>query len=289
MKDRENILVVINPIAGSAKSKVLINSYLNFIKLHSSPYTTFYTTGNLDTLEINKILLSQHFHQISILGGDGTLNLVINSLPHFDYILRLVPSGSGNDFYRYLVNNKRGFIPWNLFQQTILVDIWRCNDHLFINSFGIGFDSKVVKDLTENNWGIIPSFKYAIYILKNIFFFKPIEIFVENSLRKVFMIVAANGSYFGNNMCIAPSAISNDQQLEIVVFKKFNWWRRIFVLLSVLRGKHLNKSYVQYYRTDKLCLRSENEIEAQVEGEILAGSSFQISHAGQISFLIPTK
>ena len=94
----------------------------------------------------------QHFEGFTscwIIGGDGTLNRFINAYPGITLPLSIFKGGSGNDFH-WMLYGETGIEEQvtNVLQGVARpVDAGICNDKLFLNGVGIGFDGAIVHDL----------------------------------------------------------------------------------------------------------------------------------------------
>ncbi|HVG15788.1 MAG TPA: diacylglycerol kinase family protein, partial [Chitinophagaceae bacterium] len=89
------------------------------------------------------------FTEAWIVGGDGTLNYFINHYPQFHLPIAIFKGGTGNDFQWMLYGDISVKEQVERVLQAVPreVDAGYCNNHLFLNGVGIGFDGKVVQDL----------------------------------------------------------------------------------------------------------------------------------------------
>jgi diacylglycerol kinase family enzyme len=155
-----NIAIVVNPIHPKALSVAdTIRRLLHEKSIEHTLFTSQWPQNWID------------FTEAWIIGGDGTLNYFINQYPQFDLPLALFKGGTGNDFHWLLYGTisveQQVEIVLNATPQP--VDAGLCNNRLFINGVGIGFDGKVVKDLAGKKK---KKASYLLTILKNIFRYK---------------------------------------------------------------------------------------------------------------------
>ena len=83
------------------------------------------------------------------MGGDGTLYEVINGMD-LRQPLGVIPTGSGNDFYR-IFDNKEVYDIKEILDRTIKadtrsIDLGSFDDTRFINTLSIGIDAKINED-----------------------------------------------------------------------------------------------------------------------------------------------
>ena len=103
---------VYNPLSNN-------NSTLIKMKKYSSEFQ--YDSTNKARMNKLKSIL-QTDDEICLIGGDGSLNYLLNNYPFiFNYQVLYYKSGSGNDYYRSLKNKNSYIYEMN-------------NDHYFINT-----------------------------------------------------------------------------------------------------------------------------------------------------------
>ncbi|MFL5788263.1 MAG: diacylglycerol/lipid kinase family protein, partial [Flavisolibacter sp.] len=132
-----------------------------------------------------------------IVGGDGTLNYFINKYPNIQLPLSIFAGGTGNDFHWMLYGQMKAEsqVELLLINQPQWLDAGICNNKLFLNGAGIGFDGSIVHDLVnKSKW--MGKATYYLSILKNISGYneQTCELQFTNELvkQKCFMISAAN-------------------------------------------------------------------------------------------------
>ena len=96
------ILIVINPVSG--KSSYL--SKLQYLQdqlnkagiLHSTYFTKRDNPGDLRQF----LIANSHHNEIFVIGGDGTLNMVVNEIMPQPVPLAIISNGTGNDSVKSL-------------------------------------------------------------------------------------------------------------------------------------------------------------------------------------------
>ena len=133
-------IFIINLNAGKKDGKLIgniINEYLLTKSVFN--YEIFYT----ETKEQTDIILNKYkniYENINVysIGGDGTLNSVINSIANTNMKLSVIPLGTGNDFYKSIENFDKDKI-----------DLGKVNDKYFINVASIGIDAEIAGKIAE--------------------------------------------------------------------------------------------------------------------------------------------
>ncbi|GMV38140.1 MAG: hypothetical protein AMXMBFR61_26480 [Fimbriimonadales bacterium] len=91
--------------------------------------------------------LAQRHSTVVAIGGDGTVNSVVNGLRGTDAALGLIPAGTGNVLARELlipVHDPSEAARICLGDASTAIDLGQCGDRLFVASAGFGVDAEVV-------------------------------------------------------------------------------------------------------------------------------------------------
>ncbi len=115
-------------------------------------FDLFKTSGPGDAISMAQGAAEQGYDVVCAMGGDGTVNEVINGIAGTGAALAVIPVGTGNDFSGSL-GVPRGDV---VAACRILargrkrpMDLCRVNDRYFACSFGAGFDARVCRAATE--------------------------------------------------------------------------------------------------------------------------------------------
>lgn len=274
MNSTRNIAIVCNPKSGKGKPLQLLPLFEKFITQHQFNYQSF--TGNLPN-NLN------NFTDLVIMGGDGTINYTLNHFKNINIPVGMISCGTGNDIATLLLGNTSTQQQFEtaLFGAIQKVDAGMCNQKLFINGIGIGFDGWVVKRLLAKN---LLQGKAAYYstVISLLLFYNETKVSInidgEQNETNLFMLSAANGKTYGGGFKVAPLAEVNDGLLEIIVVDKLPILKRLRYLPVIENGKHLNKplSFLTYKTGKKITVQSTQKLKAHLDGEYMESNSFDI-------------
>ncbi len=216
-----------------------------------------------------------------IVGGDGTLNYFINKYPDIQLPLVIFPGGSGNDFHWMLYGNQttEETVATVLTASPQKVDAGKCNERLFFNCTGAGFDGVVVKNLMGLNKkkGKGSFFKAVI---KNIFTYREQRYLVQSDGVRMdgrFLIVSImNGRRAGGGFYIAPQASVTDSLLDVTLIDKLSVLKRLLYLPVVEKGKHAGLSFVHQFQSVRLTISCDQNMDAQLDGEYFSSDTMEI-------------
>jgi diacylglycerol kinase (ATP) len=223
----------------------------------------------------------EEFTEVWIIGGDGTINHFINQYPTIQLPLVLFGGGSGNDFHWMLYKDK---MPEQQVEQVLQgspqsIDAGICNEKLFLNGVGIGFDGAIVHDLLGRK-KLAGKASYLLSILKQIVGYheKPcmLEMPDETIQRDCFMISVANGRRYGGGFHVAPRAVLTDGLLDVNIIGRISPIRRMRYLPVIEKGEHLGLDFIQYKQVSKVTIRSSVPVHAHIDGEYLCSDFFEM-------------
>lgn len=176
-------------------------------------------------------ILSGSFGRIGVVGGDGTLNRVMNALARKNalgrYELGLLPFGTCNDFAK-TIRLKAGELKtaFKRLREGALKEarVARVNGHCFINNAGFGRHNPVPGDRKP---------------IRDILQLSPTPVRLEGgdvSLEGAFlMMLCANGPYFSGGLHFSNDSSPWDDRLEFFFVTAIPRWR---LLWKLFLGKH---------------------------------------------------
>jgi len=230
---------------------------------------------------------------IIAIGGDGTLNEIINGLISSGHdelpVIAVVPVGTGNDFFQSARLNSfkiQTFMNALLDKNTMPCDIGKIltdkEIRYFINVADIGFGGDVVLSLNQFRKQFGPGFSYGLAILKTFFTYKRPHVRIESESYQysgeLLLAAACNGAIFGNGLHIHPGASIRDGKLNMTVLGKVSLLDYLLNVMKVKRGKRIKHPEAHYFESNGLVLNTNGaKLHAETDGEYLSGTRFEIS------------
>lgn len=291
MTDKRNVLIVINPAAGQRAYKKKLNKIHNALNQNDIEYSDFYTEldgkGKLANTLINHLELTDIF----VVGGDGTLNYTVNELAGIKLPVSIISSGTGNDSVKSLhgATKFRQQLEIALHGRVKTFDLGKCNDTLFVNGVGIGFDGEVVNQMVKKGSKSGNHLDYLMTVLKIISTYKEktigFEIDGKSFKKKVFLLTISNGSTFGGNFLINPFAKTDDGLLDICIFNEISVSQRFRHLPKLKKGKHVKLDITEFHTCRKVHVDTHSEVVAHLDGELIGHPPFDIKLADEKLYL----
>ncbi|MFT5723834.1 MAG: diacylglycerol kinase (ATP) [Bacteroidia bacterium] len=288
------ILVICNPFAGGGTSIKVLERYKKFALNHTSHHFDFYQTAQpADFKGIENEVEARQPDIISIVGGDGTTNEIIN-VPNVRLRkIHLVPAGSGNDFHRLVYGSIScdASFEYVVSEKIQTYDVGICNGRYFLNVVGIGFDGSVARETMRMKLPLLSSkWKYWVAIFKNVLFYRSLTttVTVKDNVRtqRLFMIAIANGTDYGGGFKVSPESDASDGQLNLVLVGAISPLKRLFKIPKVQAGKHLSESFVSHEQVTSVIIESKSELHAHLDGEQVSSHKFSIQIADPMTFVV---
>lgn len=299
-----NVKIINNPSSGRTTLQKYLEVIVGRLVLQGifRCVDKFDTKGKNDAFnEIMKIKENQYDLIIAV-GGDGTLNEVINGVikAGINTPVTVLPAGTVNDFASYLniPNDIDGICGMFHNGRFANVDVCEANDNYFINVAAAGLLTDVPLKASVASKTVLGKFAYYAEGIKEIpkKLLKSIryrfEYNNESFEEDVLLFAILNSSSAGGFKKFAPHAGLNDGKFDVCIFKRSDIFDTAAIFLKILRGEHINNSSVRYFQTNNLyvhCLDNCN-IHIDIDGE--DGGALPVEFKilpSRLKFFIPNK
>lgn len=287
MNEKKEWLFIVNPVAGNNFAGGYAVKVKEMVKKHNVNAEMVFTQRKGHATELAETYIKKGFRYIIAVGGDGTVNEVAKALlDKEDVILGIVTAGTGNDFAQIPGFSERFTDEeWEIFFEAhvIPMDVGTCNENIFLNGLGVGFDAQVAAANydCENQVMMGGKRKYWWHIIKTLLFYKEKKMTVITDDGKketdVFINTLANGRRFAGEFFLTPKAVANDGLLDVCMIKTLSLPERFKILLKVPKGTHLEEKKIIYYQTAKMRLEFDHEVPHHLDGEVSYASTFEVA------------
>ncbi len=270
-------LFILNPVAGKGKAMGLLPKIKEYCESNGHDYKIAVTEYPGHATEIARTSSAAQSLRIYSVGGDGTLNEVLNGMAGSGSSLASVPCGSGNDFIRSIVGTD---IPKNMIEANIkgterLIDYASINDKYFINIASLGFDAEVAYQSCRYKKlpFVTGELSYVLGIFTSIIGCKHhrMEIIVDGALTsgKSLLVAVGNGKYYGGGMQALPDAEIDDGLFDICRVEEMNRIKILRLFPKYMKGQHASLEGVHLSRGKKVEITVDKPIPMNLDGEII--------------------
>ena len=296
-KITEQWLVIVNPNAGQRKGEKDWLDISRHLKDANINFREIFTKHKEHAISITTRNIKKGFRKFIIVGGDGTLNEVVNgiffqkNIPTTEFLLAMIPVGTGNDWCRMF------HVPFKHKQaikvikegKTFIQDIGKVNyfssstskRRYFINVAGMGYDAVVAaktnKDKEMGRGGVLT---YLKNLFTSLLFFKHsnTEVKIDGEIKglksKTFSISVGICKYNGGGMMQLPHAIPDDGLLDMTHIKKLGKFSVLKEIKNLYDGSFIKHPKVDTYIGKSFQITSKPPIYLEADGESLGHSPF---------------
>jgi YegS/Rv2252/BmrU family lipid kinase len=307
----EDWLVLVNPNAGRRKGEKDWGRIARLLEEANISFVSVFTQRKLHAIQLTKKYIEKHYRKIIVVGGDGTLNEVINGVfsqnlyQPSDITIGMIPVGTGNDWCRmygieldYLSAIEIITQGFSFQQDAALAEYYDDNmprKRYFINMAGIGYDALVAqKTNRQKERGRSNPLSYFLNIFLGLFQWRAVDTVIMFDRKQiktnVFSLNTGINRYNGNGLKQLPFAIPNDGMLDLTIIRRIGRWKIIRSVLKLFDGSFVALPEVSTFKAKKITIESngKNRLFLEVDGESMGHTPFAFSIIPEaVSLLIP--
>ncbi|WP_320042716.1 YegS/Rv2252/BmrU family lipid kinase [uncultured Desulfobacter sp.] len=268
------VLLIGNPISSGGDTYKRIEILCDILQKGGHEVTTYLTRYAGDG-KAHAFSLSRGIDRMVVVGGDGTLNEIINGLPadsscpilHF-------PTGNANLLARDLKLPQKTAAIADLVEQgrIIQADTAVMNTHRFVMVAGIGFDARVTEELKKVRSGKINNLSYVRPIIRaaKTRTSHPLFVSIDNGVikAKAAAVLVSNVKNYAGVCEMAYDAGICNGLLDVIIFPRENLLAMLSYLICA-RFKNITKiKDVIYVKAQKsILVQSEEPLPVQLDGD----------------------
>jgi len=256
---------------------------------HLGGFKSFITTAPGEATQFARLAVSEGAQCVVCVGGDGTLNEVINGLmskegpTNPEVQLGFIPNGTGCDFRRTLrlPTNPEDALKVIQGGRARPIDLGRLHytahegesrTRYFHNltSFGLGGEVDERVNKSGKKLGGFLSFIIATFVSLVLYEKKSIRLRVDDHFDEevvVLNVAVANGQYHGGGMWVAPGADPSDGMFHVTIIGELSLPEVFYYLPKLYNGKILQVKRVRSLTGKKVEAFSEGRVLLDVDGE----------------------
>jgi YegS/Rv2252/BmrU family lipid kinase len=292
----EKWLMIVNPNAGVKKGTKDWPKILKLLRDENVDFDFQITASKGHAIEIALNAIGDGCRNLCVVGGDGTLNEVLNGItgqkevPWTEITMGMIPVGTGNDWCRmfgipfdYLkairvLKRRKTFL-----QDAGKVTYYHKDEQLqrfFMNVAGMGYDALVAKKTNMlKEKGLGGPLTYMYFVFASLFQYNFIEAVIEVDGKpafkgEIFSMNVGICKYNGGGMMQVPYAIPDDGMLDVTLIKKTSKWMVVRYARKLFDGSLVNLPMVATFRGETIRIRSTGRVFLETDGESLGHTPF---------------
>jgi YegS/Rv2252/BmrU family lipid kinase len=280
---------IVNPQAGMGSAGREWPRIEALARDHLGSFQALLTSGPGEATSLTRQALSEGAELIVCVGGDGTLNEVVNGLMgehgplHPDTVLGFIPRGTGSDFIRTVPIPKAINRGLELIKSSHArtIDLGRLlyrgpngclTQRYFHNvaSFGLGGEVDARVNRGRKVFGGFISFIWATLVSILIYNKKRMHVRVDKSFDGELLswnVAVANGQYHGGGMWVSPGASVDDGFFHVTLIGDLSLAEVFLNLPKLYNGKITELKKVRTMVGKKVEAYSDQRVLLDVDGE----------------------
>ena len=296
---------IINPNSRGGKNLRMRRSLVAWIEKNLDDPWVVLTESPGHAADLVRHAAERGFRRVVSVGGDGTLHEVVNGAMALPAKIRpeigSVALGTGGDFARLLREAYPGPSGWEWLKraQPMASDLGLCKisrngkasrQEYFVNIADVGISGEVTRrvNASDKKWGAL---EYLKSTLAAGWSYRPPRVGIEGFTPEqgevpenldLFLLVVANGPYFGGGMCIAPGAKIDDGQFGVMLAEKAAYWRILKELPKLYLKRRLKHPKIYYGNATSLSIST-------LGPDLPLGMDGEFQYARRIEFQILPK
>ena len=289
MLKNNHILFIVNPISGIKNNQVIAKQIIQILNDHHITVDTIYTKHKNYAKEYVLNMKSPLYTSILILGGDGTINEILNGIllrkDRYLPIFGFLPGGTGNSVLHDL----------NYLDPISALAPILNNSIKYIDVMSLTFNHHVEYSIIILGWGLVSDIAILAeklrfigqirYDLASLYYIMKLkardcQLVIDNKLYhdKYIFILIQNTIHTGKGMKAAPNAILDDGLIDIVfVNQEANRLELIKLLAKLSSGTHIQSEYVQYKQVHKIKLLPTVNEAVNIDGDVKNQTPVEVS------------
>lgn len=279
---------IVNPHSRSGQGSSIWNTVEDELKKENIEYKVHFTARRRHATRIaEEITRDGQNHTLIVLGGDGTVNEVINGIVYLDKCtLGYVPTGSSNDFSRGLEipsDIKKAVRMALHSDHTKAIDIgaihYKNKKRRFAVSTGIGYDAAICHTVCISKLKVLLNkiklgkLAYVGVSLDRLYHCRPagMRILLDSGKElhydKAYFAAAMNLPYEGGGCKFCPDAVCDDGLLDLIVIADIPKYRALAILPVVFSGGHTHRKGVHIVKCREAQICSDKPLPIHTDGE----------------------
>lgn len=282
---------IVNPRSADGKTTRDWPAIRSHFEQTLGPLTEYVTGRPQHAIELTRAAVRRGHAVIVAVGGDGTLNEVVNGLFEDgapidrEVTLALIPRGTGSDFRRtvQIPLDPRQAIDALRTAAARPLDLMRVRyrgrdgadrDHYAINvtSFGMGgIVSERAKRYSRYVGGRL-AFASATLLTSTVFRGREVHLEIDAEPRadvRILNVAVANGQFHGAGMWMCPRARPDDGLLDVTIVEYMPPWRVALAMKRLYNGQVYSHPRVRFHRAARIAATSSEQTPAEIDGEPL--------------------
>ena len=290
--------LIINPNSNNGKTSKQIEEILTTAKGVFGDFNYELTVKQGDGFLLAKKAKEEGYKTIVSVGGDGTLNEILNIVVNTDIKIGMIAKGGACDAHqthgipRHLEKSMQ--IIANGYTEKFPVGLAKGDTNRYFMEMADGAFTGAVAEASHYRmkW-LHGDIRYILLALQMAFNYKPIpsRVIIDGQIIDAnATVLAVSLSDVISGFELFPGNHPRKGEFEIVIGEDYRGITLMYWLIKALNGKHLKAKKLQILSGKKITIESEKPMSWEAEGEIFSKKSTKVDfeyHPNAINLIIP--
>lgn len=284
----KKVFAVVNPVSANGSTGKEWPNFEKVIRQSGVDIDYKYTEYPMHAKSLAQEALKAGFEIILSVGGDGTMNEVLNGffyegeLINENASLAIFSRGTGCDTIRTLGIGKDvdSIIEVLKNEKTQSLDVGLAEfveyggsktQRYFLNVSDVGIGGETTYRVNNNSKALKGFLSFLVGAFATMISYKnkDFEITIDDITinERLNSIIVANGKFFGGGMKIAPMADMNDGYFDIIVIGNISKFDFIINFPKIYKGEHMSHPKLRHYKGRKIRVNARQKALIEVDGE----------------------
>jgi diacylglycerol kinase (ATP) len=274
--------LIVNPTSGPWDTRREIPAILNHLEDHGWRTSLHTTERPGEATELARQAVTQGLDGVFVVGGDGTINEIVNGMAESPVALGVLPGGTSNVWAKELglptrsprhmlplVDSVRALVPGS----TRRIDLGKLNGRYFLQWSGLGLDAEVTyamepRTRRQRRLGALAYITAGFATAANMVGTRTrLTIDGKRIYRRSILIVISNSQLYGGLVRIATDARLDDGLLDVDVFAGTGFGSIMRTVLAVITGLHVRDPRHSCYQGCAIHVETDKPVAVHIDGE----------------------
>ena len=291
--------IIFNPTAGTRNLQLQIKEAGQYLQQQGWQISWCETAYSGHATQLAREIAGRGDDIAIAVGGDGTINEVMNGLVGSQTAIGILPAGTGNVFAvemhipvpsPLLLNSLKKAAETLKNGQTKLIDVGRAKfadgtERYFLMWAGIGLDAAISNafEVDKTHYpgmkalGLVAWLLAGLSVLRD-FRGKRMRIVVDQGAinRRMILTAVSNSQLYGRFWRLSPEAKLDDGLLDVVAMEGYGLGSSLKHVILATFGRHIRDPEVHIYRTKQITIEAKDLIPVHLDAENVGHTPVEI-------------
>ncbi|GAA0430072.1 diacylglycerol kinase [Lentibacillus halophilus] len=267
--------IIYNPTSGRESFKRELPTVLERLEVAGFETSAHATVCEGNASRAARLAAERQFDLVIAVGGDGTINEVVNGMAEQEYRpkLGIIPTGTTNDFARalWIPRDIEKAVDVILSGQSMPMDIGRVNDQYFMNMAGGGKLTELTYEVPSKLKTMLGQLAYYMKGIEMLPSLKPTHARIEYDgtviEEDIMLFLVSNTNSVAGFEKLVPDAKLDDGYFDLLILKEMNLAEFVRIATLAQRGSHLTNRKIIYTQAEYINVETDDDMQLNIDGE----------------------